>query len=109
MKRVQCRLLTVICATLFLASSSLAALTNLNVRLVSNAKPSANPLNYGDVWSENDIACLGVWLNYSAYNFGVGIYSISNPATPALLSVYNPIPTSQNQFELGAVRNKIGY
>src|SRR5436190_11615936 len=86
-----------------------AALTNLNVRLISNVKPSANPLNYGDVWAENDIACLGVWLNYSVYNYGVGIYSISNPAAPVLLSVYSPSPTSQNQFELGAVRNKIGY
>src|ERR1051326_5370469 len=85
------------------------ALTNLNVRLVSNARPSANPLNYGDVWAENDIACLGVWLNYSAYNYGVGIYSISNPASPVLLSVYSPSPSSQNQFELGAVRNRIGY
>ncbi len=85
------------------------ALTNLNVRLVSNVAPSANPLNYGDVWAENDIACLGVWLNYSTYNYGVGIFSISNPAAPVLLSVYNPSPTSQNQFELGAVRNKIGY
>ncbi len=84
-------------------------LTNLNVRLISNVKPSANPLSYGDVWAENDIACLGVWLSYSTYNYGVGIYSISNPAAPVLLSIYNPSPTSQNQFELGAVRNKIGY
>src|SRR5882724_4974576 len=64
------------------------ALTNLNIKLISNVKPSANPLSYGDVWAENDIACLGVWLNYSTYN---------------------PSPTSQNQGELGAVRNKIGY
>jgi hypothetical protein len=85
------------------------ALTNLNVRLVSNVRPSMNPINYGDVWAENDIACLGVWLNYSGYNYGVGIYSISNPAAPALLSIYSPNPTSQNQFELGAVKNRIGY
>src|SRR5262245_50839114 len=56
---------------LFAASSSATALTNLNVRLVSNAKPSTNSINYGDVWAENDLACLGVWLNYSAYNYGV--------------------------------------
>jgi hypothetical protein len=85
------------------------ALTNLNVRLVSNVKPSANPLAYGDVWAENDLACLGVWLNYSTYNYGVGIYSITNPTSPALLSIYSPAPTSQNQFELGAIKNKIGY
>src|SRR5690349_16904502 len=85
------------------------ALTNLNIRLVSNIKPSVNPLSYGDVWAENDIACMGVWLNYSTYNYGVGIFTISNPAAPVLLSVYNPSPTSNNQFELGAVRNKIGY
>lgn len=86
-----------------------AALTNLNVRLVSNTKPSTNSINYGDVWAENDIACLGVWLNYSTYNYGVGIYSISNPAAPVLLSIYSPSPTSQNQFELGVIRNRIGY
>jgi hypothetical protein len=85
------------------------ALTNLNIRLVGSIKPSANPLSYGDVWAENDIACMGVWLNYSTYNYGVGIFSISNPAAPVLLSVYSPSPTGNNQFELGAVRNKIGY
>src|SRR3954468_12930693 len=93
---------------LFAASGSAIALTNLNVRLVSNAKPSTNSINYGDVWAENDLACLGVWLNYSANNYGVGIYSISNPAAPVLLSIYSPSPTSQNQFELGAVKNRIG-
>src|SRR5262245_5494013 len=94
---------------LFATSGSAIALTNLNVRLVSNVKPSTNSLNYGDVWAENDIACLGVWLNYSAYNYGVGIYSISNPASPVLRSIYSPSPTGNNQFELGAVRNNIGY
>ena len=85
------------------------ALPNLNLSLVSNVKPSANPISYGDVWAEGDLACLGVWLNYSTYNYGVGIYSVSNPAAPVLLSIYSPSPTSQNQFELGAVRNRIGY
>jgi hypothetical protein len=84
-------------------------LTNLNLQLVSNVKPSASPISYGDVWAEGDLACLGVWLGYSTYNYGVGIYSISNPAAPVLLSVYSPGPTSQNQFELGALRNRIGY
>ena len=85
------------------------ALTNLNVTLISNSRPSTNPLSYGDVWAENDLVCLGVWLNYSTYNYGVGIYTITNPASPVLLGVYSPAPTSQNQFELGAVRNRIGY
>jgi len=84
-------------------------LTNLNLQLVSTAKPSTAALSYGDVWAEGDLACLGIWLGYSANNYGVGIYSISNPAAPVLLSVYSPSPTSQNQFELGALRNRIGY
>src|SRR5215212_3352513 len=100
-----------ICLLAFLlgASATAQTLTNLNIKFVSNAKPSAFPVSYGDVWAENDIACLGVWLNYSTYTNGVAIYSISNPAAPVLLKVYNPAPLSQNQFELGAVRNKIGY
>jgi hypothetical protein len=85
------------------------ARTNLNLQLVSNVKPSASPISYGDVWAEGDLACLGVWLSYSTYNYGVGIYSISNPSAPVLLSIYSPSPTSQNQFELGALRNRIGY
>lgn len=91
------------------AMAGRAVAQNLNLELVSNTKPTANPLSYGDVWAEGDLACLGVWLNYSTYNYGVGIYSISNPAAPVLLSVYSPSPTSQNQFELGALRNRIGY
>lgn len=99
-------------AFLLFGTTSLApaqGLTNLNLQLVSNVKPSTNAISYGDVWAEGDLACLGVWLGYSTYNYGVGIYSISNPAAPVLLSVYNPSPTSQNQFELGALRNRIGY
>src|SRR6267142_4547301 len=90
-RRIGC---LVLLTAVFLAFPALA-LTNLNVRLVSNVRPSTNSINYGDVWAENDIACLGVWLNYSVYNYGVGIYSISNPAAPALLSIYSPSPTSQ--------------
>ena len=76
------------------AVAQACALTNLNVRLVSNAKPSVNPVSYGDVWAEGDLACLGVWLNYSTYNYGVGIYSISNPAAPVLLSIKVPLTGS---------------
>lgn len=82
---------------------------SLNLQLVSNVKPSEQPISYGDVWAEGDLACLGVWLGYNTYNYGVGIYSISNPAAPVLLSVYNAAPVSQNQFELGALRDRIGY
>src|SRR5688572_17825322 len=80
-----------------------AAPTNLNLTLISQARPSANPIAYGDVWAENDLACLGVWTGYSTYSFGVGIYSIRNPAAPLLLSVYHASPINQNQFELGTV------
>jgi len=103
------RSLLVAWLTALLTPASGQAASNLNIRLVSNLKPSANPLSYGDVWAENDLACLGVWLNYSAYNYGVGIFTITNPAAPVLLSIYSPGPTSQNQFELGALRNRIGY
>ena len=84
-------------------------LTNLNLQLTSKTNPVAGAISYGDVWAEGDLACLGVWLRFSENNYGVGIFSISNPAAPVLLSVYSPSPTSQNQFELGAVRNRIGY
>ncbi len=99
----------ILLALLALHPVSAQNLGNLNLQFVSNVKPSANPISYGDVWAEGDLACLGVWLGYSTYNYGVGIYSISNPAAPVLLSVYNSSPLSQNQFELGALRNRIGY
>jgi hypothetical protein len=85
------------------------SLTNLNLHLRAQIKPSANSISYGDVWADNNLAFLGVWLGYSTYSYGVGIFSISNPAAPALLSVYNSTTLSQNQFEHGAVRNGIGY
>ena len=100
---------TLPCLLLASAFGAQGALTNLNINLVTNVQPSASPISYGDVWAENDLACLGVWLGYSTYNYGVGIYSISNPAAPVLLSIYRPSPSGQNQFELGAVRNRIGY
>jgi hypothetical protein len=101
-----------VCTSLFLAGvgpSAAQTLTNLNLQLVSTAKPNTSPIDYGDVWAEGNLACLGVWRGYDAYSYGVGIYSISNPAAPILLSVYNSSPLSQNQFELGALRNRIGY
>src|SRR2546423_1055970 len=85
------------------------AVSNLNISLISNVKPSASPVSYGDVWAEGGLACLGTWLSYNTYTNGVAIYSISNPASPLLLSVYNPLPLGNNQFELGALRNRIGY
>lgn len=77
----------VVLAALLAGTVSAPALTNLNLSLVSNVKPSASPISYGDVWAEGDLACLGVWLGYSSYNYGVGIYSIANPAAPVLLGV----------------------
>lgn len=103
-----CCMLTAL-SLLAVGSSPAQSPASLNLQLVSNVKPSASPISYGDVWAEGDLACLGVWLDYSTYNYGVGIYSISNPAAPVLLSIYSPSPKSQNQFELGALRNRIGY
>ncbi len=101
--------LVVLLRLVFATETSAQSLTNLNLQLVSTIKPSAGAVSYGDVWAEGNIACLGVWLGYSANNYGVGIFNISNPAAPVLLSVYSPNPTSENQFELGVVRNQIGY
>lgn len=103
------RRLAVLGCGILAGSVTAQTLTNFNLQLVTNVKPSADPISYGDVWAEGDLACLGVWLNYSTYNYGVGVYSISNPAAPVLLSIYSPSPKNQNQFELGALRNRIGY
>ena len=81
-----------------------------NITLVGTNKPSAAAIGYGDVWGEGNIACLGVWTGY-ANNYGVGIFDISNPASPQLLTVYNYLPSTgaKNRFEQGVVRNKILY
>src|SRR4051812_41298364 len=60
--------------------------TKLNINLVGTNKPPQASSGFGDVWAEGNIACLGVWTAYST--FGIGIYDISNPALPNLLTNY---------------------
>src|ERR1041385_5121050 len=93
--------------TLLAASSFAQSPTKLNIRLVGTNTPAQASSGFGDVWAEGNIACLGVWTAYST--FGVGIYDISNPASPSLLTVYNYATTAQNRFEQGAIRNQILY
>ncbi|MEO7675465.1 MAG: hypothetical protein ABIV39_01730, partial [Verrucomicrobiota bacterium] len=82
---------------------------NINIKFVSQREPNtSSSISYGDVWAEGNIACLGIWLGYSTI-YGVGIYDISAPATPTLQSIYASPTASHNQFELGVVRNRIGY
>ncbi len=80
-----------------------------NITLVSEVNPFTGvTMQYGDIWAEDDLACLGVYSPYTA-GYGVGIFSITNPANPVLLGNYFPSPAGNNQFEMGVVRNKIGY
>ncbi len=88
--------------------ASAAQAQNINISLLAQHEPPNSNISFGDVWAEGDIACLGIWLGYST-SYGVGIYSISNPAAPTLLSIYSSPTSSHNQFELGALRNRIGY
>src|SRR5438552_9805831 len=81
--------------------------TKLNLRLVGTNKPPQASTGFGDVWAEGNIACLGVWTAYAT--FGIGIYDLSNPAAPNLLTVYNYATSAQNRFEQGVIRNKILY
>ncbi len=83
---------------------------NANITFISQREPNtSSSIYYGDVWGEGDIACLGIWRGFAA-PYGVGIYDISNPASPILRSTYiSAISSADNQFELGVVRNKIGY
>ena len=49
---------------------------NINISLVSQREPNiSSSISYGDVWAEDDIACLGIWLGYNTSN-GVGIYAV---------------------------------
>ncbi|MGI8966381.1 MAG: hypothetical protein ACR2H1_09900, partial [Limisphaerales bacterium] len=77
-----------------------------NITLVGTSKPPTN--GFGDVWGEDNLACLGIWSGYGAY--GVGIFDISNPAAPNLIQTYSPSPSSvKNRFEQGVIRSKIAY
>lgn len=81
-----------------------------NISLVGTNKPVSGR-GYGDVWGEGNMACMGVWLSAIYASYGVGIFDISNPSSPALLTTYKPYTgtTSANQFEQGVLRNKILY
>ena len=81
---------------------------NINITLVSQREPNASSsIQYGDVWGDGNIACLGVYQGYTT-PYGVGIYNISTPSSPTLLTTYNTTG-SENQFEQGIVRSNIGY
>ena len=98
--------LLLLCGFVGLAAWSACA---QNITLVGEINPfTAVTMQYGDVWAEGDLACLGVYSPYTA-GYGVGIFSITNPANPVLLGNYFPSPAANNQFEAGVVRNKIGY
>jgi hypothetical protein len=102
------RIFTVIWSSFFSLGIFAVDAQNFNISFVSQHEPANTSIAFGDVWAEGNIACLGIWTGYGT-NYGVGIYDISNPATPILKSIYSSPISGHNQFELGAVRNKIGY
>lgn len=81
--------------------------SKLNVSLVGQHKPPQASTGFGDVWGDGNLACLGVWTAYNT--FGFGIYSITNPASPQLLTVYNFGSGVANRFEQGVIRSNILY
>src|ERR1043166_2740834 len=93
--------------TLLAASSFAQSPTKLNIRLVGTNRPPQASSGFGDVWAEGNIACLGVWTAYST--FGIGIYNISNPASPQLLTNYTFSTGVGNRFEQGVIRSNILY
>lgn len=105
-------LLFLLVTGLLMMAERTEAQPNFNIISLTNHVPLPfEGKSYGDVWAENDIACMGIWLGYSSGTpYGVGIYSITNPSSPQLLSVYTSSDSAfHNQFEQGVVRNKIGY
>jgi choice-of-anchor B domain-containing protein len=81
--------------------------SRLNLSLVGQHEPPEAATGYGDVWGDGDLACLGTWTAYAS--FGLGIYSLTNPAAPHLLKVYNFSNTVANRFEQGVIRSNILY
>src|SRR5688572_13403009 len=76
---------------------------NFNIQLRSEARPYSGK-QYGDIWSEGNLAFLGVFSGYSSATtpYGVGIYDITDPQSPSLVSIYTyPLNSSHNQFEQG--------
>jgi hypothetical protein len=91
-----------LCSLLLLISSSLPG---QNISLVSQLKPySGTSYQYGDVWAEGNIACVGVFSPYNSGN-GVAFFNITNPAAPVFLHNYY----TGNQFEQGVIRSDICY
>ena len=89
-------------------TTPLLAQTDFNIIPLAQDRPYTK--RFGDVWGEDNLACLGIWLDYnSGTPFGVGIYDISNPSNPVRRSVYVASNDNHNQFEQGVVRDKIGY
>ncbi|MFN7140080.1 MAG: LVIVD repeat-containing protein, partial [Limisphaerales bacterium] len=87
------------------------AQVNFNITELGRHLPISGK-GYGDIWAEENIACLGIWTGYNSTTtpYGVGIYDISNPAAPNYLANYIVATNAaHNQFEHGALRNKIGY
>lgn len=81
---------------------------NFNIEKIAADRPYSK--RFGDVWGEDNIACLGIWLDYAiSPSFGVGVYDISDPSNPIRQSIYVASNSGHNQFEQGVVRNKIGY
>ncbi len=78
-----------------------------NISLVGSYKPSQASSGYGDVWGDGNIALMGSWTAYPT--FGFGVFDITNPASPNLLTVYNFSTTTGNQFEQGVLRSNILY
>src|SRR5437899_200518 len=101
------RLLVVAAAMLLGVSSYAQFPTKLNITLVASNNPPQATSGFGDVWGEGNLACMGVWTAYST--FGIGIYDISTPSAPTLLTVYNYTNTVKNRFEQGVIRNRILY
>lgn len=97
-----------LCFSLLIFSGSLAQAQGINISLVGSHKPPQS--GFGDVWGDGNIACMGVWLS-SGYNagWGTGIYDISNPNSPALLTTYNYGSGVGNRFEQGVIRSNILY
>lgn len=90
----------------FLCLAFSARAQNINISYVTNKEPNTSAsIQYGDVWGDGNILCLGVYLGYTT-PYGVGIYT--NLTSPTLVSTYNTTG-SENQFEQGIVRSNIGY
>ncbi|MEO6182420.1 MAG: hypothetical protein ABIP76_04760, partial [Verrucomicrobiota bacterium] len=104
------RVLNIFCSSFLICMCfAVSARTQgINISLVGSHKPVQS--GFGDVWGDGNLACMGVWLSAGYANgFGFGIYDISNPALPSLVSVYNYSANTRNRFEQGVITNQICY